>query len=190
MKKIFASVLFAVSAVLSLNASATVLDFEDLSGRPLFESMPANYQGISWAPNFWAYDRFQPPYTAHSGDVRIASNGSTFGNSSFSFSAPATFDGAWFAGNVDVSFSLYNSGSLVHTSAVLSLNATPTFLSSGYSGFVDQVMINGTNGQYVFDDLQFNSADEVSEPATLALFGFGLIGAAAMRRRSVTNKQV
>jgi hypothetical protein len=164
-------------------ANATILDFEDLAGSGLFNSLPNNYAGISWAANFWAYDAPQGPYNAHSGDVRLAANGNNPGDTSFTFlNGGVTFDGAWFAGNsVDVHWELFSNNNLVHTSAVLNVSASTEFLTSGYIGQVDRVRIIGQSGQYVMDDLTFTSAMQVPEPSTLAILSLGLMGLAARR---------
>lgn len=175
---------FASLAVAAVPANATVLDFEDLAARPYFISMPTSYAGIDWAANFWAYSNTQNPYTAHSGITRIASNGNTAGDSSFSFTNDVKFDGAWFAGATSVSFQLYDNGNLVHTTSTIGTSSTPVFLSSGYGGSVDRVRVVGSNGNYVMDDVQFTAA--VPEPETYALMlaGLGMMGAIARRRKA------
>jgi hypothetical protein len=68
-----------------------------------------------------------------------------------------------FPGNVY--FELYRGGVLVATSGVAPLTATPTFLSSGYSGVVDEVRVRSfgssmtANGStWIIDDIAFANA--------------------------------
>ena len=62
------------------------------------------------------------------------------------FAAPTTFQGAWFSGLADatVTFKLYSGANLVATSATLDPTSTSTFLSSGYNGLVDSVVISSS----------------------------------------------
>jgi hypothetical protein len=190
MKTLIASVFCTLALTLGASASATVLDFEDLAGRPYFTPLPANYAGVTWAANFWAYDHAQFPYTAHSGIVRLANNGSQAGDSSFSFAQAVQFDGAWAAGNGALSFSLYNAGMLVATSNTLSLSGMPTFLSSGYTGLVDRVVVNGTTGQFGLDDVQFEATNtNVPEPGVALLFGLGMAGLAGARHIAAKRRR-
>lgn len=183
MKKLIASALCTLAMALATSASATVLDFEDLAGGALFQSVPTNYAGVTWAANFWAYDEAQAPYTAHSGNVRLGNNGEHAGDSSFSFAQAVQFDGAWFAGDGPLSFSLYNADTLVATSESVTLDETPTFLSAGYTGSIDRVVINGLYGGYAMDDVQFEApAADVPEPGVALLFGLGLAGLVGARR--------
>ena len=73
-----------------------------------------------------------------------------------------TFQGAWFAGydDVDVTFKLYEHGALVATSATLDTSATPTWLASGYTGLVDEVIVSsaGPGRAFAMDDFAFAAA--------------------------------
>jgi hypothetical protein len=170
-----------------LPALATTLDFEDLINRPYFASLPVNYASIDWAANFWAFSDNQYPYTAHSGVTRIAGNGGSPGDSSFSFAAAVRFDGVWAAGApLPFSFELYSHGHLVHTSDALTLSSTPTFLASGYAGAVDRVKIVGANGGYIFDDVSYQAAP-VPESETWAMILGGLLMLGLHSRRRSTR---
>ena len=100
---------------------------------------------------------------------------------------------AEFSGYSGVTFELWLGGALVHTSDTLADAAgadpyLPTFLTSGYTGAVDKVVVSGVQGYYSMDDLSFHEAaavPSVPEPETYALMflGLGAIGLARRRTR-------
>ena len=167
-------------------ASATVLTFDDIATDAL---VAPNYGGLDWSAGDWfAFGGEQAPFTAHSGSGRITSG---FGDAdvatAIGLGGGKTFQGAWFAGydDVNVTFELYEHGTLVATSATLGTSARPTWLASGYAGLVDEVIVaSADQGAWVMDDLAFSKA--VPEPGSMALMTGGLlvlVAAAARRRR-------
>ena len=72
MKRLLSHVALACACLAATPfASATVLNFDDLSD----DLVPANYGGLDWSAGGWfAFGGEQAPYTAHSGDVRVASD--------------------------------------------------------------------------------------------------------------------
>jgi len=113
----------------------------------------------------------------------------------FSFDYSAINEG----GAVQVYSGLDGSGTLL---ATLNLLTTPSdcgpaadgaafcpFVDSGvtFGGTAESISFNGVANQIVFDDVTFGSAivggGAVPEPITLSVFGAGLAGAIAMRRR-------
>ena len=164
-------------------ASATVLTFDDIATDGF---VAANYGGLDWSAGDWfAFGGEQAPFTPHSGSVRIASGfGDADAATAIGLGAGQIFQGAWFAGydDVDVTFKLYEHGTLVATSATLATSATPTWLASGYSGQVDEVIVSSADqGAWVLDDLTFSAA--VPEPGSMALVTSGLLALAAVARR-------
>jgi hypothetical protein len=176
-------------AATAASAATTVVNFDDLTG---IGQVPNGYAGIIWNDNWSYYDYAQSPYTPSSGSTRIYNLTSALVRpqfASFDFTTPVRFDGAMLAGNpiTSVSFHLYLGGVLVHDGAAQAPTATPTFLSSGYAGPVDKVVVEDDDPTrfydwYVLDDVTFSS---VPEPATWAmmLFGFGALGALLRTRR-------
>ena len=164
-------------------ASATVLTFDDITTDDL---VAANYGGLDWSAGDWfAFGGEQAPFTAHSGDVRITSGfGDADAATAIGLGDGKTFQGAWFAGyeDVDVTFKLYEHGTLVATSSTLATSAAPAWLASGYTGLVDEVIVSSADqGAWVMDDLTFSAA--VPEPASMALMTGGLLVLAAVARR-------
>ena len=179
MKSALASI--CLLAGLAFVAPAAVISFEDLSGQA---ALPSNYAGLTWTSGWDYYDWAQPPYNPSSGVVRVYNNGGT-PPPGFSFPAPVVFDGAYFAGNSNAQYQLYLSGGLVATSGLIGLSSTPAFLASGYAGLIDEVRLNVIQqGQFVMDDVTYNGANgQIPEPATIGLFGAGLVGLLLLRRR-------
>jgi hypothetical protein len=174
-------VALALSAAAPI-ASADVLTFEDLSGNGV--PVPANYGGFSWS-SWMQFSNPLDPYTPHSGTRRIYSADNA---NSIVSATGFVLDGAYFSGFSDatVYFQLYNSSStLLWTSASLNPTSTPTFLSSGYSGLVEKVVVHSTGPtRFVMDDFTFHTA-AIPEPETyvMLLAGLGLLGFAARRRK-------
>lgn len=167
-------------------ASATVLTFDDITADDFVD---ANYGGLDWSHGDWfAFSAEQPPFAAHSGDVRVASGFGDDDSATAVFLGDGkTFQGAWFAGYEDVSvtFKLYDHGQLVATSATLATSAAPAWLASGYAGLVDEVVVSSAaQGGFVMDDFTF--AASVPEPTSTALMAAGLLtlAAVAIRRRA------
>ncbi|WP_077037055.1 PEP-CTERM sorting domain-containing protein [Pelomonas sp. KK5] len=185
----------ALAAFLSAAAPAaqasTVLSFDDIGAGG---AVPVNYGGLDWSAAGWSYYAGEnAPYTPHSGDYRAALGwyddseaAAGQASSAVRFTAPAVFEGAWFAGlqGATVSFDLYLGGAKVWSSATLDPNATATFLASGYAGLVDQVVLRGP-ALYAatMDDFTFTAA--VPEPSEYALLaaGLGVVSLVVRRRR-------
>lgn len=185
MKRLLTSVAIAAGLMAcAVPVSATVLTFDDLAGADL---LPATYGGLQWSG--WIYfDWEQDPYTPASGPTRLFD----FSNddNSMSSSTGFTFQGADFSGDSStfVQFNLYFQGSLVASSASLTTSSVPTFLSSGYLGWVDQVVVlSNAPGFFAMDNVTFDvTPSPIPEPATYAslLGGLLAVGAVARKRRA------
>lgn len=179
----------AALAVCAPFASATVLTFDNLVGADGYASVPANYGGLDWSAEGWSvFTGAQYPFTAHSGDGRVTTGwGSDDSASLIRFLTPTVFDGAWFAGyeEVSVTFQMFLNGNLVATSSTLGLSDVSSFLSSGWSGAIDSVLVSSAyQANYVMDDFTFHAPNQIPEPGTLALslLGLAFVAHAARRR--------
>ncbi|MEH2157525.1 MAG: PEP-CTERM sorting domain-containing protein [Nostoc sp.] len=172
--------------VISTSANAsTVVTFDDLKGDNLL--VPDGYGGIRWDNNWTYYGFDQFPYTPESIPNRIYGKYDKWNHSiPFYFESPVIFDGSYFAGSNPfgvVSFSLYNGGTLQAISASLAPSSTPTFLSSGYTGLVDEVRVNFYSSSIVMDNVTYHTA-AVPEPASLiGLLGLGAFGITSKFKR-------
>lgn len=189
--------MLAVGSVTAANAATTVVTFDDLpGGQSSLDIIPDGYGGITWASN-WTYygfdnDPYNPQTAPNKAIVNYALHPAGVEEAvPFYFAAPVVFQGAFFAGYAGqfglkpVTFQLYNAGTLVATSATITVDGTPTWLASGYSGLVDEVRIDSSNGYYVFDNVTYGAVPE-PESWALMIAGFGMVGFAMRRRVAVT----
>jgi|SRR5215469_12499462 len=175
----------------------TVLTFDDLTGDG---QVPNGYAGINWNDQWAYYDNSQPPYNPESGNERIynlTSTGDRPEDAFFNFTSPVVFKGAYFAGFdiTTVNFNLYDGASLVWTSAGINPTATPTFLSSNYSGPVTAVDVHDTGSSgtfdfYVMDNVTFAGTTAAPEPSAIVpLCGLLALIGLAVRRRIETSRR-
>jgi hypothetical protein len=180
-KLVLLTLLLVLVAGLAMNAGATIINFDDLVGDNL--PVPDGYGGVTWYGEWTYYGFTQDPYNPHSPPNRVYTGNA---DARFTFGSSVTFDGAWFAGQPTstVQFQGYLNGVLQFTSDMLTTSSTPTFLSSGYAGLVDDIhVLSNAPDFWVMDDVTYNGGGGVPEPGSLLLLGTGIVGAAGYVRR-------
>jgi len=188
-----------VVGLMPVVASASVLTFDDLpSGNHFFL---ADYNGFQFgdnqlATNAWFHtDIPDAQYSAVSGSTYVATDAALYpGQQPLQATMPITsatdfvFNGAFFSGYDTVEYKLYLNGSLVYTSAQsATLSPAAIYVSSGYSGLVDSVVVLGTQGYYAMDNFTYNETAAVPEPGTPALLmvGAAFLGIVSRKKRSI-----
>jgi hypothetical protein len=198
LSKLLVVIVSSLLAVVAANAG--VIGFDDLGSTcnsTNIGNVPDGYGGINWSGNWTCYSNVEAAYPPHSQPGRVFDS-STAGNF-FTFVTPQTFQGAWFSGlnTTTVQFELYSGINLVGSSVVLGTTSTPTFLSSGYAGLIDKVVVaSNAPDHFVMDDVTYTSGPtgptgsigpiETPEPKTVALLAAGL-GLIALARRFRTS---
>ena len=176
-------------------ATQIVITFEDQPDAFGTELFPTTYQGVTWT-DWLHYAPYEPngydPDGANAIYAKVDKAKFTFSERVFegaSLSAPYLFTEPYQGSQIH--FELYLDGSLVHTSGNLS-SASLSFLDSGYSGLVDEVVVRTVGGglmtaggsAWIMDNVTFNDAASVPDTgSTLSLLGGGLAGLALLRRR-------
>ncbi len=193
-RKTFASFTLGLMALTSLSAQAEVLSFDD---RPLGRNwFTADYMGFRFGNNnpntnvWFSTSTVNQYYVPHSGSIYLSTDAASYNGGLFedampiTSATPFTFQGAYFTGGDQVYYKLFSGGSLVFTSAPVTVVEGPvtTWVGSGYDQLIDTVVVVGPQGYFGMDNFTYN-ATPVPEAGTLGLFTAGLLGVAAIVRR-------
>ncbi|NKB22686.1 MAG: PEP-CTERM sorting domain-containing protein [Alphaproteobacteria bacterium] len=179
-----AAMAFSANAV-PINGSATglttpdvIIDFE-AGSLPNATVVTNQFSGITFGTNYNLFTGGAAPNISGRflGDVGSTGPGSIF------FDNDASDAGFFFRTNTTTTtFTALLDGVLVESFAA----STSLSNSSNFYGFTDivfdEIQISVAVGGYNLDGLQFSDA-AVSEPGSLVVFGLGLIGLGAIRRR-------
>ncbi len=201
-------ILLLLSAVLIIigisgNASATFLiDFEDGTNGAAINDI----SGVSFQ-DFNAYDSIygdsRVGYNTTSDDLGYGSgsyhhNGNMWlwaGTNADAQGVIVDFtqnDGTWFSTGYSSASTFYveawlTDGSMVSTSGAANTGSTMGSLTvNATSGlFIDYIVLHDTGNHWIVDDMRGDTSgiDPVPEPATMLLFGLGLLGLAGVNRK-------
>jgi hypothetical protein len=191
LKQFSAAAVLAMGVVLAPLASASVIDFEDISGfvYPGYTFLANGYQGFNWdggdGSQSWvaspATNTWFPGAEAHSGSVFAWSNGGTeLSLSGSTFTLNNFWARSGWAPSQALTVTGYLAGNQVAT-ASFTLDQSYQQIVLNFSG-VDSVRITSTSNTLI-DDISVNA---VPEPETYAMLlaGLGVIGLLRRKRRA------
>uniref|UniRef100_C6E906 Ice-binding protein C-terminal domain-containing protein n=1 Tax=Geobacter sp. (strain M21) TaxID=443144 RepID=C6E906_GEOSM len=198
MKRFIITCLFVAISLITNNASATTISFDDLSA-------PATFSGTYPLTDQYASLGviFSGPVNGYGGAV--LSQAGNFGVTPHSGSNFLAFNREGYAVDPETltftslvnSVSIYAAGGQAYDNFIMrafdssrNLLATDTVFTWGWdllsvsaTGIKYVDLIQQGDNAFVYDDLSFSAA-AVPEPSTFLLFGIGLLGAGLLRRKA------
>lgn len=187
--------LCALAMLIAGSANATVLTFDDVNlAGGTYVTMASrgatNYGGFVFDTKWYiGSTNHSADYasTAHSG-LQYLSNGSNATNLTVSRASAFTFNGAWFDTPTHsnpaewINITAYGAGNaLIGSTGNVAISSTATWVGANFNNVLSLNITRG-DGWFTMDDFTYNAA-EVPEPASMALFGLGILGLVASRRR-------
>lgn len=188
-------VFLAISVNAFTSANAMLIDFEDANTWLI----PTGYKGFNWDTNTGKmsvvdgtnYGDQTSGYTtlanALAGD-NVAFNELGYNPVDITSTDGGTFDftSAWFASAWDnqlaMNFSGWRNGTQVYSLSKIATRSTAELITFNWLN-IDTFRINDTGHQFAMDNMVVNKSDPVPEPATMFLFGTGIVGLVGTRLR-------
>ncbi len=178
-------------------ANATVLTFEDsdyavAGGTPWTGGFQSVYGGLNWSSQFGIY--YGPGMNANYQAGVVSDHYALFNE--FGDAVEITIDsgsfdwnGAWFSsartsGSINVSG--YFNGTEIHTGTIGLAGLSSTWFQADWAG-VDRIRFHGSYNvdgrRFQMDNFTINESMPTPEPATMLLFGAGLVVLAGIKTR-------
>lgn len=185
--------LCALAMLIAGSANAAVLTFDSITLGGNYVTIGSTgqtvHQGFTFDSRWYVGNTSQGSYEGAAHSARnYLSNGSNVTNLTVSHATDFTFNGAWFATPTHsspaewINITAYGAGNvLIGSTGNVAINTTEQWVAANFAN-VRSLNITRGDGWFTMDDFTYNGA-EVPEPASMALFGLGILGLVASRRR-------